>query len=276
MAIERACSPPDTILCVAGQNDWWGLLAMPERRDALITCQICHHQCAAWEMIPVRALSPVLVELARRKYPEISADQQICTSCLAQLRDAFIAQALLDEQEQTKASMRETDESMQGFDQLINPVDQNITEEITRARTVGERISDAVTNWVGSWSFFAANIVFLAIWILFNSLAVFVYHFDPYPFIFLNLVVSWISVLEAPLIMMSQNRQDTRDRLRDEHDYQVNMAAETEVRMLHRKLDQLLLEYWPTLVEIQRIQMELMEQVARNHSYPPAEGTDEE
>jgi uncharacterized membrane protein len=94
--------------------------------------------------------------------------------------------------------------------------------------------------------------------------------FDPYPFILLNLVLSCLAAVQAPVILMSQNRQESRDRLRSEHDYLINLKAELEIRHLHEKIDHLLMNQWQRLLEIQQIQMELMEELAhktaRGHS----------
>jgi uncharacterized membrane protein len=95
-----------------------------------------------------------------------------------------------------------------------------------------------------------------------NSVATAAHAFDPFPYILLNLVLSCIAAIQAPVIMMSQNRQEAKDRLRAEHDYQVNLKAEIEIRQLHVKLDQLLTNQWHRLLEIQRVQMELIEDLA--------------
>jgi uncharacterized membrane protein len=97
-----------------------------------------------------------------------------------------------------------------------------------------------------------------------NSIALLARPFDPYPFIFLNLVLSCLAAVQAPIIMMSQNRQEARDRMRSENDYKVNLKAELEIRQLHEKVDHLLSSQWARLVEIQQIQIELMEEVAKS------------
>jgi len=239
---------------------------MQDGHGELVCCPVCRREKPGWEMIPGEAMSRSLAAIVEQQHPGWSVKSQICATCLAQCRNAFAAHVLETEPGEMQGEVHDLNDGMPARD----PNDKDIDAVLKRHRTPGEYIADTVTNFVGSWGFFTANIIFLAIWMVINSLAIFTFHFDPYPFIFLNLVVSWISVLEAPLIMMSQNRQDDRDRLRDEHDYNVNLAAETEIRMLHRKLDQLLLEHWPRLVEIQRLQMELLEQTARN-AQPPAE-----
>jgi uncharacterized membrane protein len=99
--------------------------------------------------------------------------------------------------------------------------------------------------------------VFIAVWIALNTWLVLAGHWDPYPYILLNLVLSCVAALQAPVIMMSQNRQESRDRLRDEHDYRINLKAELEVRLLSAKIDQLMYHQWQRLLDIQRVQLEM-------------------
>jgi uncharacterized membrane protein len=95
-----------------------------------------------------------------------------------------------------------------------------------------------------------------------NSMSLITKPFDPYPYIFLNLILSCLAAIQAPIIMMSQNRQEERDRIQAEHDYRINLKAELEIRHLHEKVDHLLVNQWQRLLEIQEIQMELMDEIA--------------
>ena len=104
---------------------------------------------------------------------------------------------------------------------------------------------------------------FTALWILLNSIALFRRPFDPYPFILLNLLLSCLAAIQAPIIMMSQNRQEARDRLRSQHDYQVNLKAELEIRHLHEKIDHLLSSQWERLVQIQQVELDLLAEISR-------------
>ena len=125
----------------------------------------------------------------------------------------------------------------------------------------GQKISDKVARLGGSWKFIIAFTIVLFIWILFNSLALTTFRFDPYPFILMNLILSCIAALQAPIIMMSQNRQEEKDRMRAENDYMVNLKAELEVRSLHEKMDLLLEEQIKTLYVIQEKQFNLMNEL---------------
>jgi uncharacterized membrane protein len=106
-------------------------------------------------------------------------------------------------------------------------------------RSFGERVADGVARFGGSWTFIASFALFLALWVVSNVWLLRTHPFDPYPFIFLNLLLSMLAALQAPVIMMSQNRQAARDRAAAEHDYAVNLKAELEIMALHDKLDQL-------------------------------------
>jgi uncharacterized membrane protein len=126
-------------------------------------------------------------------------------------------------------------------------------------------VADKVAEFGGSWRFIIIFGFILLIWVAVNSIAL-SGHFDPYPFILLNLVLSCIAALQAPVIMMSQNRQEAKDRLRSEHDYQVNLKAELEIRHINSKIDMLLTHQWHRLLEIQQIQTELIEELTQKTS----------
>lgn len=132
--------------------------------------------------------------------------------------------------------------------------------------TFGERLADRIAEFGGSLRFIILFGAILFTWIAINTVALLSKPFDPFPYILLNLVLSCLAAIQAPVIMMSQNRQEGRDRLRSEHDYQINLKAELEIRNLHEKMDHLLLRQWQKLMEIQQIQMDLMEEIARKTS----------
>lgn len=125
----------------------------------------------------------------------------------------------------------------------------------------GQNISDKVATFGGSWKFIIAFFIVLTIWIIFNALAIGVYKFDPYPFILMNLILSCIAALQAPIIMMSQNRVEEKDRKRSENDYLINLKAEMQIRSLNQKIDLLLEEQIKTLFETQEKQFELLKEI---------------
>jgi uncharacterized membrane protein len=146
---------------------------------------------------------------------------------------------------------------------------RNIDHEFSQKATFGEQLADRVASFGGSWRFLILFAVVLIVWIAVNSVVLLRRPFDPYPFILLNLILSCIAAVQAPVIMMSQNRQEAKDRLRAEHDYQINLKAEIEIRHINAKLDQLITHQWQRLLEIQRMQTEMMEDLARRPTDRP-------
>ena len=127
--------------------------------------------------------------------------------------------------------------------------------------TLGQRLSDKVAKFGGSWNFIILFGIIIIIWIIYNVMALKEKQFDPYPFILMNLVLSCIAALQAPIIMMSQNRQEEKDRKRAENDYLINLKAEIEIRNLHKKVNLLMEEQLKELMEIQKIQLKLLHEL---------------
>ena len=138
---------------------------------------------------------------------------------------------------------------------------ENLLHQPEEVLSLGQRISDRVASFGGSWKFIISFSVILAIWILFNSLAPNRDDFDPYPFILMNLVLSTVAAFQAPIIMMSQNRKEQKDRTRTENDHLINLKAELEVRSLHQKIDLLLEEQIQILFEIQEEQLGILKSI---------------
>lgn len=144
-------------------------------------------------------------------------------------------------------------------------VSRDTNRQFDDTLTLGERVADQIAAFVGSWTFIILFIVFLAVWIVLNSLILIRLSkaFDPYPYILLNLMLSMVAALQAPLIMMSQNRQAAKDRLEAEHDYEVNLKAELEILALHQKIDALREEQLKELVSMQQEQIRLLTRLVR-------------
>lgn len=147
-------------------------------------------------------------------------------------------------------------------------VSRNIVRELHQARTLGERIADKVAEVGGSWRFLIAFGAFLGVWLAINSVML-AKAFDPYPYILLNLCLSCLAAIQAPVIMMSQNRQAAVDRMRAENDYQVNVKSELEILQVHEKLNQLREQDWAMLVELQNRQIEMLQRLLER-AVPPA------
>jgi len=140
---------------------------------------------------------------------------------------------------------------------------RNVAREFEDHLTLGQRIADRVAEIMGSWTFIIIQSTILAAWIALN-VAAYVNHWDPYPFILLNLGLSFQAAYAAPIIMMSQNRQAEKDRLQSRNDYEVDMKAEMEIMQLHEKFNELRDSYWTDLVRMQQQQIEMLERIIKN------------
>jgi uncharacterized membrane protein len=196
----------------------------------------------------------------QREHPGWNSSQPVCLECLNRARAEHIRKLLADERGELSALEEDVIASLREQE----AISENINVQFTQQLTFGDRLSDRIAEFGGSWKFIISFGVVMLFWIGANTVLFATKAFDPYPFILLNLVLSCLAALQAPIIMMSQNRQEAKDRMRSEHDYRVNLKAELEIRLLHAKLDQLLTHQWQRLLEIQQLQMGLMEDIA-NH-----------
>ena len=166
---------------------------------------------------------------------------------------------------------------IQQLDQLVR---ESVAEEQTLSNrladlerdetlTMGQRVADKVADFGGSWTFIISFGFFVVIWIGINAFALAGTNFDPYPFILLNLILSCLAALQAPVIMMSQNRQEDKDRQRARSDFMINLKAELEIRGLHRKIDLLIAEEMRTLFQIQQAQVDILLQIRQKLETDP-------
>lgn len=147
------------------------------------------------------------------------------------------------------------------------PISTNVIQDYSEQLTFGQRMADKVASFGGSWAFIIIFMIVLVGWIVLNSFILIKLRngsFDPYPYIFLNLILSMLAAIQAPIIMMSQNRQAYKDRLSAEHDYEVNLKAELEIIALHEKVDSLKQEQWKGLITIQEEQLKLLGQLVED------------
>lgn len=218
--------------------------------------------------MPCSALRPSLLRFVQKQHPEITPDDWIARDLLPGLKAEFVEDSLTEEIGEITDLERNVIASLREHDILSAHPDD--TEALAR-RTFGERLSDRIASFGGSWKFIIAFGVFILLWIAANILLFATRPPDPYPFILLNLMLSCLAALQAPVIMMSQNRVEARDRQRAEQDYQINLKAELEIRHLHEKLDHLLHQHGERLLEIQTIQTELLRQLVDRKELPGSE-----
>ena len=221
--------------------------------DKRRVCQICGSDRPSDLRRGILA-GPAVAELIQRTTGSWSYEGLICTDDLHRYRHEYVKSLLEAERGELTALDNEVLESLRQQEILS----RNPEEELQAGLTAGQRLADRVAAFGGSWRFLILFAVVVVLWIAVNSVVLIIRPFDPFPFIFLNLVLSCLAAIQAPVIMMSQIRQEARDRLHAMHDYQVNLKAELEIRHLHHKIDHLLSRQWERLVEIQEIQMELI------------------
>jgi uncharacterized membrane protein len=220
-----------------------------------VLCQICHEQKELSEARPAELVRQPIVDIIRKTYPEWSSSGYICNSDLNHFRTEYVKDVLEIEKGELSSLEEEVLKSLKEQELLS----QNINIEFDRRLTFGERLADKIAEFGGSWRFIIFFTCFLFLWIVVNTIILMLRPFDPYPFILLNLILSALAAIQAPVIMMSQNRQESKDRVRAEHDYRVNLKAELEIRLINEKIDHLIINQWQRLLEIQEIQIELME-----------------
>ncbi|MCA9669501.1 MAG: DUF1003 domain-containing protein [Myxococcales bacterium] len=179
--------------------------------------------------------------------------QVTCRTCLRHYRVLVLREAM----ERQRGSIDDLDASILARMEQNQLLARNLAQPPPR---LGARVADAVATFGGSWLFLGLFGGVLAVWMMVNVLLL-SRPFDPYPFILLNLVLSCLAAVQAPVILMSQNRQATRDRARAEHDYEINLKAELEVRLLHEKVDHLVLDEWQNLLEAQAVQTEMLDEL---------------
>ena len=239
---------------------------MAKKQLETFLCQICKGQKKLTEVIPAELVREAVVETIRKTYPDWSSSGFICISDLNQFRANYVKNVLEKERGEISTIEEQVIRSVKENELLS----KNINTEFEQNLTFGERLADKIADFGGSWNFIVIFGGVLLLWVAINSMILIWRPFDPYPFILLNLVLSCLAAVQAPVILMSQNRQESRDRLRSEHDYLINLKAELEIRHLHEKIDHLLMNQWQRLLEIQQIQMDLMEELAhktaRGHS----------
>lgn len=226
-------------------------------KNARFTCCVCGKAFGAKDIMRAPLVRDPVAELIRQDCPEWSESSYICHADLKRYRAAYVHSLVESEKGELTALEHEVLESLQKHEILSSNVDARFEKEWS----FGERLADRIADFGGSWTFLILFAVFLVSWIAVNSVALLARPVDPYPYILLNLVLSCVAAVQAPVIMMSQNRQEAKDRLRSQHDYQVNLKAELEIRQLHEKIDHLLLHQWERLVEIQEVQIDLLSEL---------------
>ncbi len=225
------------------------------------TCAVTGKDRPRRDLISLDDVRPSLAERIRADHPDLPQNALISRTELARYRTTYVEELLKEEHGELTELDRQVAESIANHDTIA----ENVDEEYEDERTLGERLSDHLAAFGGSWTFIILFSAVMAVWIVYNAVVIEADRFDPYPYILLNLILSTLAAVQAPIIMMSQNRQEAKDRLRSDSDYRVNLKAELEIRHLHEKMDHLISRQWQRLAEIQQMQLELMHDLS-SHS----------
>lgn len=227
---------------------------MKAQNNAVKVCARCGKSFPIRSLVSGELIRKEIAAEISRVLPEWSPDLYICRPDLADFRGKYVHGLLESERGELSSLEQDVVRSLREHEILSS----NVDDEFQQHWSFGQRLADKIATFGGSWAFLICFGIFLFVWIAVNSVVLFWRPLDPYPFIFLNLILSCLAAIQAPIIMMSQNRQEAKDRIRSQHDYQINLKAELEIRHLHEKIDHLLSHQWERLVQIQELQLELL------------------
>ncbi len=223
-------------------------------------CAITGKEYPLPELVGVGSIRPQLRDLIKVSYPDWNGEEgMVSIQILDRFRNEYVKNLLDKEKGELNQLDIDVMRSIKNQELLSTRLEQDTLDKLT----FGQRIADKMALFGGSWKFITIFALILLLWISVNTFFLLKKPFDPFPFILLNLILSCLAAIQAPVIMMSQNRQEAKDRDRSQNDYQVNLKAEIEIRQLHEKIDHILINQAQRLFEIQQIQIELMEQILK-------------
>ncbi|MFV5502139.1 DUF1003 domain-containing protein [Acinetobacter sp. 226] len=221
------------------------------------SCLVCGKRFPLKNLTPMGTVRKVITEEIAKDLPDWTPQDYICQTDLTRYRMQYVHSLLSSEKGELTDLEFEVIHSMHEHELIT----KNVETALEQKWTLSERLADKIATFGGSWVFLICFAIFLGLWITINTVVMVTQPADPYPFILLNLILSCLAAIQAPIIMMSQNRQEAKDRLRSQNDYQINLKAELEIQYLHEKLDHLLLHQWERLAQIQEIQLDLLSEM---------------
>lgn len=211
------------------------------------------------EEIRGRDIRAGILSLIKSEHPDFDTESYITLEELNQYRRLYLASLIVQE----KGEIARIDKDVMDAIKNNAILSENIQDDLEAELTVGQKIADRVAAFGGSWTFIITFFSFIIVWMIINIWFLASKPFDPYPFILLNLILSCLAAIQAPIIMMSQNRQEQKDRQRSEHDYKINLKAELEIKLLSEKMDHLLVHQNNKLLEIQEVQVDYLEDLMK-------------
>lgn len=235
------------------------LLRMPSQYNFMEQekCFITGKVMGKNNMVQSVLLRKNLVDFIRKDFPALNEQSWLSKEALHAYRKKYLEHIIDNEMGELDKVEKQVVEAIESQELVAG----SMVAMEDEPSSYGQRVADKVAAFGGSWTFIISFGTVLLLWIVFNSLFLLNKGFDPYPYILLNLILSCLAALQAPVIMMSQNRQEAKDRQRSEYDYKVNLKAELEIRLLHEKVDHLMLYQTQKILELQQMQMDYMEEI---------------
>ncbi len=210
------------------------------------------------ERVSGKSVRRSIFNFIQSEHPEFTTEKYLSVSEFNYYRGKYIMESLIKEEGELSKLEKTVVNSLKERTTLTDKIANK-----EQTSTFGQRVADNVASFGGSWTFIISFGIFLLLWISLNAFWLVNKAFDPFPFILLNLILSCIAAMQAPIIMMSQNRQEEKDRERAKKDYMINLKSELEIRILHEKLDHLIMHQQQELFEIQKVQIEMMNDILR-------------
>lgn len=222
-----------------------------------VTCYITHKLIDESRAVKGATMRDTIFAYVRESYPDFTPDAYISRSEMDNIRRSYLLHLVAMEKDDLTLAEQQVVDAITNNKILSEDVEPIINNRLT----IGQRSADHIAEFGGSWRFIILFFVVLVAWIVLNVWFLGQKPFDPYPFILLNLILSCLAAIQAPIIMMSQNRVEQKDRLRSENDYKINLKAELEIKLLHEKLDHLTFTQNKHLIEVQQMQIEYLDDI---------------
>lgn len=226
------------------------------KSKTIFTSDISKKEFPIADKISAKTIRNPILALIQTDYPDFDEDKFLAIGELNMYREKYISNYLSVEIGELSNLETRVIGSLNEDKSFVSKIEDDV-----ETRTLGQRVADNVADFGGSWKFIISFGIFILLWISTNFYILANKGFDPFPFILLNLILSCLAALQAPVIMMSQNRLEEKDRERAKKDYMINLKSELEIRMLHEKLDHLIMHQQEELIEIQKVQIEMMNDI---------------
>ena len=230
-----------------------------ERRECMKISHISKKYIRLGEEVSVKDIREGVAKMLKADFPDIDGDHYISIAELNRYRKNYLAAMIIEE----RGALAAIDRDVMNAIKNNSILSENIQEVVSGELSFGQRLADKVASFGGSWTFILSFTIFIVVWIVTNVWILTTDRFDPYPFILLNLMLSFIAAFQAPIIMMSQNRQEQKDREQSLQDYKVNLKAELEIKLLSEKVDHLIIHQNKKLLEIQQVQVDYLEDLMK-------------